>query len=219
MIGKISCLILGAGGHARVLIDCLRWDSDIAILGILDANLTLIGQMLDGIPVLGNDEMINELVKDGVSHFVVGLGGVGNNQPRKRLFDFAVQARLLPLAVKHPTAIISPGVESGDGCQFLPGCIVNTGAKLGVNVIVSSGAIVEHDCVVLDHTHISTGSRLAGGVYVESGAHIGVGATIRQGILVGENAVVGAGAVVVKDVEPNTVVAGVPARILEKVHA
>lgn len=217
MSDRVSCLILGAGGHARMVIDCLRFDSKVKIAGILDANLSLAGQVLDGVLVLGNDEMMDSLLKDGVDHFVVGLGGIGNNQPRQRLFDLAVRAGLIPLVVKHPTAIVSPGAEFGNGCQFLPGCIVNTGARLGVNIIVNSGAIIEHDCIVMDHAHISTGSRLAGGVYVGSGAHIGIGASIRQGIRIGENAVVGAGAVVVKDVEVNVTVVGVPARILEKV--
>jgi UDP-perosamine 4-acetyltransferase len=212
-------VILGAGGHARVLIDCLRFHSSVKIAGILDADPSLTGQMMDGVPVLGNDEMMDTLLKDGVSNFVVGLGGVGDNRPRQRLFEFALRSGLLPVVVTHPTAVISPGAEFGDGCQFLPGCIVNTGARLGVNVIVNSGAIIEHDCVVMDHVHVSTGARLTGGVHVEAGAHIGAGATIRQGIRIGANAVVGAGAVVIKDVDPNVTVAGVPARILEKVVA
>jgi len=198
------------------LIDCLRFNAKIMIAGILDPNPSINGTTIDGVPVLGNDEMIEKLMKEGVSHFVVGLGGIGDNQPRQRLFELAVRTGLVPLLVKHPAAVISPGAGIGDGCQFLPGCIVNTGARLGVNVIVNSGAIVEHDCVVMDHAHISTGARLAGGVLVEAGAHIGAGATIRQGIRIGANAVVGAGAVVVKNVEPMVTVAGVPARKLEK---
>ncbi len=219
MSDRISCLILGAGGHARVVIDCLRYNPKVKITGILDAKPSLTGQKLDGISVLGNDEMMEKLLNEGVSHFVVGLGSIGDNQPRRRLFDLAVRVGLIPLMVRHPSAMISPGAELGDGCQFLPGCIVNIGAKFGVNVIVNSGAIVEHDCVVLDHAHISTGSRLSGGVSVESGAHIGAGATIRQGLRIGANAVVGAGSVVVKNVESGSIVAGVPAQLLEKVHS
>lgn len=216
---RISCLILGAGGHARVLIDCLRFDPDVVIAGILDANPSLTGQTIDGIPVLGNDGMMGKLLEDGVGYFVVGLGGIGDNQPRQMLFELAVRTGLAPLVVRHPTAVISIGAEFRNGCQFLPGCIINTGTRLGVNVIVNSGAIVEHDCVVMDHAHISTGARLAGGAHVGSGSHIGAGATLRQGVRIGTNTIVGAGAVVVKDVEPHVTVAGVPARILEKAHS
>jgi acetyltransferase-like isoleucine patch superfamily enzyme len=94
--------------------------------------------------------------------------------------------------------------------------MVNAGAALGVNVIINTGAIVEHDCVVGDHVHIATGSRLCSTVHIGTGAHIGAGAIVRQLITIGEEAIVGAGAVVVKDVEPWTVVVGVPARVLKQ---
>lgn len=210
---RVSCVMLGAGGHARVLIDCLRFYPDVMIAGILDPAPSLKGQMIQGIPVLGNDDLLSEISQRGISHFVVGVGGVGNNLPRKKLFETALGFGLIPLTVKHPTAIISNMVVHEAGCQFLPGCIVNTGALLGLNVIVNSGAIIEHDCAIADYVHIATGAKLAGGVQVGLGAHIGAGSTIRQNIRIGEFAIVGAGAVVVKDVPPNTTVMGVPAKI------
>ena len=85
-----------------------------------------------------------------------------------------------------------------------------------VNVIVNTGAIVEHDCVIGDHVHMATGSRLCGAVHVANGAHIGAGSIVREGISIGAGAIVGAGALVVKDVEPGTVVVGVPARFLKQ---
>ena len=208
-----TCVILGAGGHARVLIDCLHFYPDVMIAGILAPSPSLKGEIIEGIPVLGNDDLLGEISQCGISHFVIGVGGVGNNRPRKKLFETAMDFGFIPLTVKHPTAIISNTVLSEHGCQFLPGCIVNTGSVLGLNVIVNSGAIIEHDCVIADHVHIATGARLAGSVHVGQGAHIGAGATIRQNIVVGEFAIVGAGSVVVHDVPPNTTVIGVPAKI------
>jgi UDP-perosamine 4-acetyltransferase len=217
MTDKISCIILGAGGHARVLIDCFRFDTGVSLVGILDSNPDLFNQTVDGILVLGNDELLNQLPGKGVSHFTVGLGGVGNNLPRQTLFELALAHGLMPLTVRHPSAIISSGAVIDRGCQLLPGCIVNTGARLGLNVLINSGAIIEHDCVVMDHAHISTGAKLAGGVNVGIGAHVGAGATVRQNIRIGAAAIIGAGAVVVKDVEPHETVIGVPARILDTV--
>ena len=214
---KVTCVVLGAGGHARVLIDCLRLNPNVTIVGILDSNPGLFSQSVDGIPVLGSDDMLSEISKKSATHFIVGLGGTGNNFPRRRLFEMALAHGLEPFAVKHPSAIISSGAMIDAGCQFLAGCILNTGARLGVNVLVNTGAIVEHDCVVMDHAHISTGAKLAGGVQICTGAHVGIGATVRQNVIIGESAIVGAGAVVVKDVEPNETVVGVPARVLEKV--
>lgn len=203
---------MGGGGHARVLIDCIRLSQAADPVGILDSDPVLWGSERMEVPIRGSDELLSKMKQEGVTHFVVGLGGVGDNQPRRRLFDLGVAHGLVPLTVCHPRAILSMWASIGAGCAILPGAVVNAGAHLGVNVIVNSGAIVEHDCRIEDHVHVASGARLASTVHVKAGAHIGAGATVRQGLSIGERAVVGAGAVVVKNVEPGTVVTGVPAR-------
>lgn len=206
------CIILGGGGHARVLVDCLL-DCDAAeIVAVLDADPSLCGESLLGVPIVGSDEHLTRLAAQGATHFVVGLGGAGNNRPRRRLFELGCAAGLLPLAVRHPSAVVSHRAEIGVGSQILPLSVVNAGATLGRNVIVNTGAIIEHDCVVADHVHVASGACLASTVRVGEGAHVGAGATVRQRIVIEAEAVVGAGAVVVRDVAAGTVVAGVPAR-------
>jgi len=207
------CIIIGGGGHARVLIDTLQQSGTADLHGILDPQT--VGTMIYGVAVLGGDELLPTIAAD-VTHFVIGLGGTQNNSPRQRLFEAALAHRLLPLSVIHPTAICSPRADLAAGVQILAGAIVNAGAQLGQNVLVNSGAIVEHDCSIADHVHIATGARLAGGVKVGLGAHIGAGATIRQYVTIGSRSVVGAGAVVIRDVLPETVVVGIPAKALEK---
>ena len=209
-------VVLGSGGHARVLLDCLLLCADSEIIGLLDADLSLVGSFVYKVPVLGSDELLGELVRRGATHFVVGLGGAGDNEPRRRLFDAGIAVGLRPHAVRHPSAVISPRAQVGEGSQLLPGCIVNAGAVLGRNVLVNSAAVVEHDCFIGDHVHLATGSRLASTVRVGEGAHVGAGATVRQYISIGARAVVGAGAVVVKDVPASVLVVGVPARAVEQ---
>ena len=213
---KPCCVILGGGGHARGIVDSLQRADAVELRGILDPNRELWGTDCVGVPILGADDMLPELVSGGVSVFTVGLGGVGNNQPRERLFALGLAHGLQPLTVIHPSATCSGWATVGQGSQLLPGSIVNAGAVLGVNVIVNTGAIVEHDCRVGDHAHLATGARLSGTVRVGARAHVGAGAIIRQSITVGEDAVVGVGAVVVSDVAPGQVVAGNPARTLVK---
>jgi sugar O-acyltransferase (sialic acid O-acetyltransferase NeuD family) len=214
--GSPRCVILGGGGHACVLIDCIRESGLSEIEGILEADSSLRGRKVLDVLVLGGDELLRGLAAGGVTHFVVGLGGVGDNGPRRRLFELGCSCRLIPLTVRHPSAMVSRWATIGRGCQLLPGSIVNAGAALGKNVIVNSGAIVEHDCDVGDHVHIATGARLASTVRVGMGAHVGASATVRQCIRIGTGVIVGAGAVVVKDVEPGAVVAGVPARSIRQ---
>lgn len=208
----VTCVLLGGGGHASVLIEILELRPGTTVAGVLDPDRRLWKSTILGVPVLGGDDRLPALAAQGVTHFVVGIGGVGDNRPRRRLYDMAVAAGLAPLTVKHPSSLVSPRAVIGPGCQLLPGCVVHTNVTLGANVIVNSGAIVEHDCHVADHAHIATGARLASTVRVGAGAHVGAGATVIQCRRIGDWAVVGAGAVVTRDVEAGTTAVGVPAR-------
>lgn len=206
-----ECVILGGGGHARMLIDCLKAAGNTLHLAVLDSDRSLWGQAVLGVPVLGDDELLPELAHGGTKQFIVGIGATGDNRRRQQLFEQALTLELLVVSVQHPSAVIARSAEIMEGSQLLPGCIVNTGARVGLNVIVNSGAVIEHDCRVGDHAHVATGALLAGAVSVGNGAHIGAGAVVRQGIRIGDSAIVGAGAVVVKNVPDDTVVIGVPA--------
>lgn len=170
-----------------------------------------------GVPIPGGDELLPGLVRKGVTCFVVGVGAVGNNQPRRQLFELGLAHGLTPLTVQHPSAIRSEWARVGAGSVLFPAAVVNAGATVGANVIINSGAIVEHDCIIGDHAHIASGARLASTVRVGVGAHVGAGATVLQCRSIGDDAVVGAGAVVVKDVPPRSVVVGVPARVVRQV--
>ena len=155
--------------------------------------------------------MLKGLNEKGIKHFVVGVGSLGDSSLRHKLFELGENSGLSAITVQHPSALRAASADLGHGCQLLAVSVVNSGAKLANNVIVNTGAIVEHDCSVGDHVHIATGARLGGGVRVEPGAHIGLGASVLQNLTVGENAIVGAGAAVVTDVAPGTTVMGVPA--------
>lgn len=212
---KKTCVIIGGGGHAKVLIDCLRTSEEVTVVGVLDNDQQKWGSELLGVPIVGGDDKIAGLFPSGITHFVVGVGSTGNNKNRMDLFNLAVKNHLLPFTIRHPAAIVSINITLGMGCQLLPGCILNAGSTVGNNVIINSGAIVEHDCVLEDHVHVATGARLSSTVRVGMGTHIGVGSTIRQCINIGEQAIVGAGAVVVSDVAPFSTVVGVPAKPLK----
>ncbi len=208
------CVILGGGGHARVVIDALRESGAAVPAAVLDAQPSLRGTTVLEVPVMGDDELLPTLPRQGITHFVVGLGAVGDNRPRERLFLLGLQHGLIPLTVRHPAAVCSSRATIGAGSVLCAASVVSAGAAIGRNVIVNTGAIVEHDCRIGDHAHLATGAALSGTVTVGMSAHIGAGATVRQGLTIGEAALVGAGAVVITDVPSGAVVAGVPARPL-----
>jgi UDP-perosamine 4-acetyltransferase len=203
---------IGAGGHARVLLEALAASPGIEVVGLLDADPETRGKDVLGVKVLGGDEMLPRLRREGVQHAFIAIGGTHDNQPRRRAYELARREGFELLNVVHPSAVVSPSATLGDGVAVCPAAVVGAGARIGSDVIVNSGAIVEHDCVVGDHAHIASGAVLAGGVLVGSGAHIGAGASVRQGLRIGAGAVVAMGAVVVDDVSDDAVVAGVPAR-------
>ncbi len=217
--GKPLCVVLGGGGHAYVVLDCLLGSDAATPFAVLDSNASFWGKTVLGVPILGGDERLEQLKSQGVTHFVLGVGSVGDNRPRARLFEKAVGCGLAPLTVRHPSSICSTWASVGMGSILLPGTVVNAGASLGKNVIVNSGALVEHDCRVGDHVHVASGACLCGSVTVGDYAHIGAGATVRQCVAIGAGAIVAAGAVVIEEVPAWTVVAGVPAKFLKRVKS
>jgi UDP-perosamine 4-acetyltransferase len=204
----MKCLILGGGGHARVVIECLRLSGAAEPVAILDSDERRWGSMLDDVLIRGGDDGLMQLRSEGIDHFTVGLG----HGPRARLFELGRESGLLPVTVIHPRAVISPRANIGAGGQIFATAVISPGAQLGENIIVNTGAIVEHDCVLGAHVHVAIGARLAGAVIVEDGVFIGAGSTILPGLRIGAGATVGAGAVVTKDVRAGHTVVGMPAR-------
>jgi len=212
----VKVIGLGAGGHARVVIEILRCDGMYELAGLLDANTTLHGSSVLGVPVLGDDGLVPALKRDGIDRFFVGVGSIGGYEPRRYLYDLAREHGMKPVDAVHPQAVISPSAEYRAGVTIMAGAVINACARLGENVIVNTNAVVEHDCVIADHVHIAIGAQVAGAVRIDSGAHIGAGATVIECVHIGERGVVGAGAVVTGDVDPGLTVVGSPARPLER---
>lgn len=207
---------LGAGGHAKAVVEAfqLHWGECLHLVGLTDSDPKRGGQYLLGVPILGTDLVLPELARRGIGRFLMGLGGIGSNQARQRVFSAACALGLQPVGVQHPAAVAAVSAALGAGTVVLARAVIGPDAVVGANVIVNTGAIVEHDCRVGDHVHLATGCVLGGGVEVGSGAHVGLGACLLQGVCIGDRALVGAGAVVVRDVEPDAVVVGNPARRL-----
>ncbi len=201
-IGRIR--VLGAGGHAAVVIECARamgWN----IVAVHDDDPSLVGGNVLGARIIGPIDALEPL-GDAVAV------GIGANEIRAHLFARVRGMGALLPSLAHPSATVSPSVVIGDGSVILAGAIVNARAAIGAGCIVNSGAILEHDCVLEDGAHLAPGATLAGGVRVGAAAFVGMRAVVIEGVRIGAGALIAAGAVVVRDVEPGARVAGVPAR-------
>jgi len=204
-------ILIGGGGHARVLIDLINACGSYEIAGIVDAQLAP-GVSVSGVTVVGNDSILPELYGKGIKNACIAVGSVKDNSKRKTLYEKVKYAGFLIPALVHPSAIVSGKSKIHEGVQVMAGAIVQTGVLIGEDTIVNTGAIVEHDCAIGNHAHICPGATLSGGCLIGEGAFIGAGATVLQGIKIGDNSVVSAGAVVIKNVPDNATVIGVPAR-------
>lgn len=214
MLDQNRIILLGGGGHAKVLIDLIRVSGLYEIIGILDSQLE-VGSSVSGISVLGNDDLLRELYAKRIENACIAIGSIKDNSKRNVLYE---KVKLLGFSVPfllHPKATISNNdTKISEGVQIMAGTIVQAGCSIGENTIVNTGAIVEHDCIVGNHVHICPGAVISGGCTTGDCAFIGAGATVIQGIKIGNNSIVAAGAVVINDVPDGETVMGVPARIV-----
>jgi sugar O-acyltransferase (sialic acid O-acetyltransferase NeuD family) len=214
VIGDTAIIILGAGGHAKVLIDTLLAVSAI-IAGIVDPDPALAGIKILGVPLLGGDDVVNEYSPSEIQ-LVNGLGSVGLPVNRQQLFQRFKEMGYNFATVVHPSAIVASDVVLCEGAQVMAGVVIQPGSQIGINSIINTRASVDHDCIIGAHVHIAPGVTLSGGVTVGACSHIGTGATVIQGISIGAESTIGAGSLVLKDVAPRITVVGVPANMVKR---
>jgi len=197
-------LILGAGGHGRAVAD-LATAAGFTVAGFTEPSGA-------GRDVVGtDDELVVLAARMALDGAVVGVGSTAL-AARPGLFARINAAGLAAPALLHPRATASPSARLGAGSLVLAGCVLGAGVEIGVNVVLYSVVVAEHDCRIGDHAWLSPGVVLSGGVTIEPGAFLGAGAVVVPGVTIGRGAVVAAGAVVVEAVRPGVTVFGVPAR-------
>ncbi len=204
-------ILIGGGGHATVLAE-LANDLQLPMLGFTEAQAHDRHSLLTGLDFLGDDSVIFSSHKPDEIRLINGLGSTGKIKRRETLFSHFTAEGYGFTDLIHPTSYLSPSLSHGQGLQALAGAIINTGARLGDNVLINSRALVEHHCVIGSHSHIASGAVLCGTCQIGESVHIGAGAVINQGITIGDGAIIASGAVVIADVPDGSLMAGVPAQ-------
>ncbi len=207
----MSCLqrlfLLGAGGHAKMVIESARSTTRfeiIACLGSVQCN----GQLL-GVPLMTETD---ELLQSFAESEVYGFVAVGDNGLRKKLSEKLDGFGIEQTTIVAASSIVSPSARLGRGTVLMPGTMVGADAQIGSGCILNTGCSVDHDCLLGDFVHVAPGCHLAGNVRAADGVFLGIGSVVVPDLCLGEWSTVGAGAVVVRDIPGREVWVGCPAR-------
>ena len=207
-------VLVGAGGHCKVIIDIIKSASKYDIIGVTDKAYGDEKFVLD-IPIIGDDSILEELYNSGVKNAFVCVGALQNIEVRDKIYNNLLAIGFNIPVLIHKEAIVSPYATIAKGTCIMPGAIINPGTFIEENCIINTGVVIEHDCNLQRNTHISPRACLAGGVGVGSNTHIGMGSSIIQLVHIGNNVIIGAGAVVVENIADNVVAVGVPSKIIK----
>jgi len=209
-MNKKRLILIGGGGHCKVVISIIKKLKNFEIVGVIDNYK--VGDSVYGIRVIGSDENLEDFYKESIRYALITIGSVKDNTKRRDLFKMGRKIGYEFPVIISPQAIVDDSVEIAEGTVIMPGCIVNIASTIGKNTIINTGATIDHDCKIGNHSHIAPGVHISGGVEVGDLSFIGIGSTIIQGVKIGKNATIGAGSVVIKDIPDNVVVVGNPAR-------
>ncbi len=215
--GNTRVLILGAGGHGRVVLDILLQARRHEVVGFLDNNPDIHGRRVDGIPVCGGISDLERLrAQLDVGGVIIAIGDNGTRRGLARQVD---QIGLELINAVHPSAALAHNATIGRNVVIAAGVVVCANCQIGDSVILNTGCIIDHQTMIGEGSHICPGVRIAGRVKVEPGVFVGIGATVIPKVTLGCEAIVGAGAVVIEDVLPMATVVGVPARSIKLASA
>jgi UDP-perosamine 4-acetyltransferase len=205
-----AIVVVGGGGHAKVVITILRKLKRYRILGYTDLKDK---GAVAGIPYLGSDRELAALTAGPKKlNVAIALGQVGLGKPRYQLWRRLDSPALSFPLVVSPDAIVNEGVAGGEGAVVMDGAVINTGATIGRGAIVNTNSTIEHDVVLADWVHVAPGATISGGVTIGRFSMIGAGATVIEAIKIAPGCMVGAGATVVHDLTEAGVYVGTPAR-------
>lgn len=206
----MKAIIIGAGGHARTVYECIRHDNNMDIVAFIDNVKADGSELIMGIPILGDHSIVSDLINKGVKGFIVA---VGDNKTRAYHFKKFLEMGLEPINAIHPTANVAYNVEIGFGTVIGMSATINTNAKIGKNTIINTGVIIEHEDKIGENCHIAPGTSIAGRVEIKNGTFIGIGSTIKEYTTIGENVIIGAGSIVLNDIMDNRIAYGCPAKV------
>ena len=203
---KEGIILIGGGGHCRSVIDVIQASGHYEIKGILDLP-GLVGEEILGHKIIGTDEHIPKYAEQE-GNFLISMGQIRDNNVRKKVFSLVEKSGGHLCKIISPRAYVSPYSEIGKGTWIGHDAVINAGARIGMNCIVNSKCLVEHDAIIGEHTHLSTGAIVNGECRIGTDCFIGSLAMVSNNVTIGDRCVIGAASAVFENVEDDMVVSG-----------
>lgn len=204
-------VLVGGGGHCKSVLDAALAMKEYDEIVITDACLDP-ETVIMGCRVVGNDDVLPELRKNGFKYAFVTVGSIKSTSIRRKLVERLEGMGFQMPVICDPSAVVSTFAQIGEGTYVGKNVTINADSRIGKHCIINTGAIIEHECSVGDFSHVSVGATLCGDCDIETDCLIGAGSTVIQGVSVGSNSVIGAGALVNRNIDSDCTVVGVPAR-------
>jgi sugar O-acyltransferase (sialic acid O-acetyltransferase NeuD family) len=208
-------LLIGAGGHARSVLDVIRSEGRCHVAGLIDSSMPK-ATILLGLPVLGQESDLPLVCQEQGT--TLGIVAIGDNWQRRAAMERL--GALVPgfafVSSVHPSATVADDVTIGPGTVIMAGAVVVSGSRIGKGCIVNTLASLDHDGVMEDYASLAPGAVTGGRVHLGTCAAVGLGARIVHNLGIGAHAVVGAGALVMEDIPSEVVAFGVPAQVIRR---
>ncbi|WP_445736484.1 NeuD/PglB/VioB family sugar acetyltransferase [Mariniflexile sp.] len=203
-------IVIGASGHAKVIIDIVEKQGDFEIFGLIDS-FKNIGDKVFDYSIIGNEKDIPNIIKD--NNIIGGVIAIGDNFTRMQLYNkiIAIYNDFQFVSAIHPNAVIGKNVTIGNGSVIMAGVVINSDSKIGIQTIINTKSSIDHEAKIGNFSSIAPGVTIGGDVTIGKCSAVSLGAKIIEGIHIGNNTVIGAAALVLKSFGNNQVVFGVPA--------
>lgn len=204
-------LLIGGGGHCKSVLDSILELDQFSDIGIIDKKENRMTSVM-GVPVIGCDDDLINLFREGYKNAFVTLGSIGNTRTRTALFHQLCQIGFDIPNIIDPSAAVSRRSRLEIGIYVGKNAVINAEARIKRGAIINTGAIIEHDCIVEEFAHIAPGAVLCGNVEIGANTHIGANSVVRQMLKVGSDSMIGIGSVILRDIESQTVAYGNPCK-------
>ena len=209
---KNKIIIIGGGGHAGIICDCIREQKKYQIIGYIDKKKSFLSK--EKIKYLGPENIFFKNFKKRKNiYFTIAIG---DNHKRKKIYNYINKFKINWGTVIHPTASISPMAEISEGAQILNGSIISYKSKISKHVCINTGAIIDHHNYFHSFSSAAPGVCTGGNVEVGESSFLGINCSVKHGIKIGKEVVVGGNAFVNKDCKSNSIYLGIPARKVKK---